>query len=121
MEMNRGNVKDELYTWRPINTAHGLTIWAYGNQHRRYVAIRRDIDGQRISRDVPRTLLRAHALPLYRDFQNTVTREMALVLSQLDIPVTCNQCLAVAKPYLKALEDMLDDHTVKQRITVQVR
>jgi hypothetical protein len=99
--------------------ANGLTIWAYGNQHRRYVAIRRDVDGQRISRDVPRTLLRAHAIPLQRDFKKVVTPELALVLTQLDIPVTCKQCLAVAKPYLQALEDLLDGHTVKQRITVE--
>jgi hypothetical protein len=103
--MNKGPTKADLYEWRPMYMANGLTIWAYGNQHRRYVAIRRDVDGQRISRDVPRTLLR--------------TPELALVLTQLDIPVTCKQCLAVAKPYLQALEDLLDGHTVKQRITVE--
>jgi hypothetical protein len=45
---------EDLYTWRPMHTAHGLTIWAYGNQHRRYVAIRRDVDGQRLNREIPR-------------------------------------------------------------------
>lgn len=117
--MNRGPTKDELYEWRPMHTAHGLTLWASGNQHRRYVAIRRDVDGARISFNVHRTLLRGHAVPLYRAFQNTVTEHMSRVLSQLDIPVTCRQCLAVAKPYLQALEDLLDEHTVKQRIVVR--
>lgn len=109
----------ELYTWRPMHTAHGLTIWAYGKQHRRYVTVRRDVDGLRISREVPRTLRRGQAIPMYRAFQNLVTRDMALVLTQLDIPVACTQCLAVAKPYLRALEDLLDDHTVKQRIVIR--
>lgn len=110
---------EDLYTWRPMHAAHGLTIWAYGNQHRRYVVIRRDVDGMRLNREVPRTLRRGQALPLYRAFQNLVTEHMSRVLSQLDIPVTCRQCLAVAKPYLQALEDLLDEHTVKQRIVVR--
>lgn len=99
--------------WTPQHTAHGLSIWTYGLARCRYVTIRRDVDGQRVVSSRLRIIRKGQSALLYDAFRELVTPDMGRVLSDLDIPCTCRQCMYVAMPYVKKLNALLDQYTYR--------